>query len=192
MKFISKSTNLLVVLRPGLSAQPLTGTPARPTISVRFKDGIADVQQQELVEMMLAHPGFNNDFISAENVPVDPYAATRQSSEPGHTVTEIKFGTPVKRENVGEHPQLPPELQKIVQGMAAEMAKKMLPSMVESTLKSIVQSREEKKDTTGLPCPVKGCKFIGKNQNGLRLHAKKHTEGKTTSVLSKSTENPIA
>lgn len=141
MKFISKSSNLLVVLRPGSSAQPITGTPAKPTVSVRFKDGIAEVNEKELVAMMLAHPGFNGDFISAEDIPVDPFAGSRQPSEPAHTVTELKFGTPVARETKGGGSQLPPELQKIVQGMAAEMAKQMLPSMVEKTLKSIVESR---------------------------------------------------
>ena len=195
MKFISKSTNLLIVLRPGLSAQPITGTPAKPTISVRFKDGIADVQQEELVQMMLVHPGFNSDFISAESSPVDPYAATRQSSEPAHTMTELKFGTPIHKVTEGGSTQLPPELQKLVTSMATEMAKKMLPSLVESTLKSIVESRKEgvfatKGGTnTGNECPVEGCKFIGKNANGLRLHAKKHS-GTKTNVLSKSTENP--
>jgi hypothetical protein len=196
MKFISKSTNLLIVLRPGLSAQPITGTPAKPTISVRFKDGIADVQSEELVQMMLSHPGFNSDFISADNIPVDPYAATRQSSEPAHTMTELKFGTPINKKTEGGNMQLPPELQKLVTQMAAEMAKKMLPSMVESTLKNIVSSHEKeaktvKKGSTGpgIPCQVEGCNFVGRNANGLRLHAKKH-QGKETNVLSKSTENP--
>ena len=192
MKFISKSTNLLIVLRPGLSAQPITGTPAKPTISVRFKDGIADVQQEELVQMMLVHPGFNSDFISAEDIPVDPYAATRQSSEPAHTHTELKFGTPISKHTEGGSTQLPPELQKLVASMATDMAKKMLPSMVEGTLKSILESREgNKKEVTGYACPVEGCKFTGKNANGLRLHAKKHSGStKAPDMLSKSTENP--
>ena len=148
MKFISKSSNLLIVLRPGLSAQPLTGTPAVPTISVRFKDGVADVQNQELVDMMLKHPGFNSDFISADSVPVDPYAATRQSSEPSHVMTEIKFGTPVNRiVGKGDNTKLSPEVQKLIQDMAVEMAKKMLPSMVESTIKGIVESHRESSDS---------------------------------------------
>lgn len=144
MKFISKSSNLLIVLRPGLSAQPLTGTPARPTISVRFKEGVADVQQEEIVTMMLAHPGFNSDFISADNIQVDPYASTRQPSEPTHVVTEMKFGTPVNR-TIGGKPQVPPEMAKLVQSLAVEMAKQMLPSMVEATLKELVKSHEEEK-----------------------------------------------
>jgi len=143
MKFISKSTNLLIVLRPGLSAQPMVGVPAKPTISVRFKDGVADVQQQELVDMMLVHPGFNSDFISSENLPVDPYVANRKSSEPAHEVIEMKYGTPVSRETKGDLPQLSPEMQKLVRASAEEMAKKLLPSMVEHTLKNLVAGKEK-------------------------------------------------
>jgi hypothetical protein len=154
MKFISKSSNLLIVLRPGLSAQPLTGTPAKATISVRFKDGVADVQQLELVEMMLAHPGYNGDFISADTVAVDPYALTRQPSEPAHVLTEMKFGTPVSRSVKGGTPNLSPEIQKMVQAMAADMAKSMLPSMVEGTIKALMADRDSAKKSTGVK--VKG------------------------------------
>lgn len=147
MKFISKSSNLLIVLRPGMSAQPLTGAPAVPTVSVRFKDGMADVQDPKFAEMMLAHSGFNSDFISAEEVLVDPYAGTRQSSEPAHVLTELKFGTPVSKETKGGNMQIPPELQKMVVGLATQMSKEMLPSMVESTLKSILASHEGAKVT---------------------------------------------
>jgi hypothetical protein len=143
MKFISRNSNLLIVLRAGLSAQPITGTPAKPTISVRFKDGVADVTQQELVDMMLVHPGFNSDFISAEESPIDPYAALRQPSEPTHVVTDIQFGTPMSRQVKGGKPAIPAELQKLIQESAAEMAKQMLPSMVEATLKSLLGSQKE-------------------------------------------------
>lgn len=143
MKFISKSSNLLIVLRPGLSAQPITGTPAKPTVSVRFKDGVADVQSQELVELMLAHPGFNGDFISAEGVPADPYAMSRESSEPAHSITEVKFGTPVSKVTKGGNPQLSPEIMKLVQQMATKMATDMLPAMVESTIKEIVSTQKD-------------------------------------------------
>jgi hypothetical protein len=157
MKFISKSTNLLVVLSPGLSAQPITGTPAKPTVSVRFKDGIADVQQEELVMMMLAHPGFNRDFISTDNIQKDPYASLRQPTEPTHEVTELKFGTPVSREMHGANPNLTPEMKTLLQGMATDIAKSMLPSMVESTLKELLKSREEDKK-----CPIKIKKKAGR------------------------------
>ena len=150
MKFISKSSNLLIVLRPGMSAQPLTGTPAVPTLSIRFKDGVVDVEQQELIEMMLRHPGFNNDFISSENVSVDPYANARVSQEPAHEVTELKFGTPISRVlKMGDKPKLSPEMEQLVQSAAVELAKSMLPSMVENTLKQLVSSNKESNISKG-------------------------------------------
>lgn len=155
MKFISKSSNLLIVLKAGLSAQPITGSPAKPTISVRFKDGVAEVENPELVEMMLAHPGFNGDFISADDVPLDPYAAMRVSSEPAHVLTDLKFGTPISKSTKGGSLQLPPEMQKLVQGMATEMAKQMLPSLLESTLKGLVKAHEADKQTPATAPVVK-------------------------------------
>ena len=144
MRFISKSSNLLVVLRPGLSAQPLTGTPAKPTISVRFKDGVADVPDGELVDMMLSHSGFSSDFIAADSG--DPYRMSRTDVEPQHVVTEMQFGTPVKRHmEGGKRVVLSPEMQAIVKDMAIALAKEMLPSMVEGTLKSIVDSHKSDK-----------------------------------------------
>ena len=142
MKFISKSSNLLIVLKPGMSAQPLTGTPAVPTVSVRFKDGMADVQSQELTDLMLAHPGFNGDFISAEAVPTDPFASMRQQAEPTHVLTEMKFGTPVARSTKGPAANLSPEIMKLVQQMASQMATEMLPGMVENTIKQIVSTKK--------------------------------------------------
>ena len=149
MKFISKSSNLLIVLRPGMSAQPLTGSPAVPTISVRFKDGVADLEQQEMIDLMLAHPGFNNDFISSDNVAVDPYSSTRQAGEPAHEVTDLKYGTPVKHAiKGGDKPKLSPEMQKMVQAAAVELAKTMLPTMVEDTLKKLVSTNKTAKGST--------------------------------------------
>ena len=145
MKFISKSSNLLVVLRPGMSASALTGTPAVPTISVRFKDGVAEVEQQELIDMMLAHPAFNGDFISADNVPVDPYQDGRKQSEPAHEVTEMKFGTPIARSvKGGDKPKISKEMQTLIQQTASVMAKEMLPSMVKSTLETLVKDNKKK------------------------------------------------
>lgn len=164
MKFISKSANLLIVLSPGLQAQPLTGTPAKPTVSVRFKDGIAEVNQQELIDMMLRHPAFNSDFISADNIQKDPYADTRRSSEPAHTLTEMKYGTPVARQVVGGDSaflNLPLEMQKTIKSLASEMAKSMLPDMLKSTLEGLVAAHQVDK-ATGLTKAGKPKKKAGR------------------------------
>lgn len=158
MKFVSKSSNLLIVLRAGLSAQPITGTPAKPTVSVRFKDGIAEVPDGELTDMMLAHAGFGGDFISAE---IDPYAGTRKSVEPEHVLTELKYGTPIARTSTAGV-KMSPEMQKIVASLASEMAKQMLPGMVEETLKSILSTHEGAKVAEKAPVVAKTGKKKGR------------------------------
>lgn len=141
-KFISKSTNLHIILRQGIQASPLTGTQAKPAISVRFQDGMANVADEELIQMMLNHPGFNSDFISVEETQADPYAYLRQESEPPHIITDIKFGTPQKATGSKNKVQMPPEVLKLIQEQASEIAKQMLPSMVEQALKTIIEAKE--------------------------------------------------
>ena len=144
MKFISKSSNLLVVLKPGIQAQPLTGTPAIPTLSVRFKDGVAEVKEEALVSMMLAHPRFNKEFVSADSLSTDPFVKGRKAVEPAHEMTQIKFGTPVARQiKGGDKPELTPAMEKIVKESAMELAKEMLPKMVKDTLEQLVKNKKK-------------------------------------------------
>lgn len=151
MRFISRNSNLLIVLRPGLSAQPLTGTPAKPTISVRFKEGVAEVENEELIAMMLAHSGYMQDFISVEANGRDPYKGARQQTEPAHEIVGLNYGTPVSREIKGGSKQLPPELQKIVQDAAVAMAKEMMPGMITEALKGLVAAHVEDKKSVTAP-----------------------------------------
>lgn len=145
MKFISKSANLNIMLRPGLPAQPITGTPATPAISVRFQNGLAVTDDEKIINMMLAHPGFTRDFVSADENGVDPYAGFRQEAEPQHVTTDIKHGTPVGRTVSKGKPQLPPEIMKLVQEQAASIARELLPGMVAETLKTLVKANAEVK-----------------------------------------------
>ena len=149
MRFISKSSNLLVVLEPGLSAQPLTGTPPKPTVSVRFKDGIAEVPDGQLADRMLGHPALNADFVLAEDVGnKDPYASSRVESEPVHDLTELKHGTPVSRISRPLPLKITPQLQAIINQEAVKIAKELLPSMLEETLKNVVKAHESMKSTS--------------------------------------------
>lgn len=144
MKFISKSTNLYIVLRPGMSAQPLTGSPAVPTISVRFQNGVAEVNDAELIEKMYTHPGFNQDFIAADEVGTDPYAANRSQGAPQHVTTELLYGHPVKRTIDPAQSALPKELQSLIQAEAVKLAQAMikdqLPGLVKATLESLASN----------------------------------------------------
>ena len=144
MKFVSKSGRLNVIISPGLSAQPLTGTPEKPRVSAQFEGGILEVKDEAMVEKLLAHPGFNRDFFAAEVGQPDPYLYGRVDAEPAHTITEIQFGHPVARKTGNPTPQLSPEVRKLLQteaaAMATEMAKAMLPEMVKATLESMAKS----------------------------------------------------
>jgi len=155
MKFISKSSNLLIVLRPGLQAQPITGTPAKATVSVRFKDGVADVPEGELTDMMLRHSGFNYDFISAEDVNFDPYGTMRQPAEPTHVMTELKFGNAVGRKISEGKQVLPADIQKMINDAAMKMASEMLPGMVEKTIQGILATRESQNPKESAPAKGK-------------------------------------
>jgi len=148
MKFISKSANLHIILKPGIPAQPITGTPPVPTLSVRFQDGIVDVKDAELAELMQKHSGFNSDFIMADDGSGDPYAASREESEPAHINTELKYGTPVGRKISGKLGNMSPEMSNAIKEQAAELAKQMLPGMVKSTIEAVLKEREDAKNVT--------------------------------------------
>jgi len=146
MRFISKSANLLIILSPGIPGNHLTGQTAKPAVSVRFKDGVADVDIPDLIDLMLRHPGFNADYVSAEDTGnKDPYSSQRTQSEPIHEMTTLQFGTPVKREVKGGKASLSPEIEKYIELSAKKMAAEMLPGMVEFALKKLVSSHEEAK-----------------------------------------------
>lgn len=136
MRFVSKSTNLNVILRPSLPGNPMLGTPATPGLSVRFIDGIVDVKDQDMIDLLISHPGHNQDYISVDDGQRDPYAYNRAESEPDHVITEMQFGQPVARKMGNATVKLPPEMMKIVQDMATQMVKEMLPGAVQATLEA--------------------------------------------------------
>lgn len=142
-KFISRAANLNIILKPGIPAQPITGSPAVPTLSVRFEDGIVDIKDPELVEAMKRHPGFNSDFVAAADESHDPYASYRQPSEPAHIVTEMKYGSPAKKTVTGKLGNVPPEVAAMIQEQARELAKQMLPQLMQATLEELVKVRQE-------------------------------------------------
>lgn len=124
-----------------MPAQPITGTPATPALSVRFQDGQADVHDESIVDMMLKHPGFNYDFIAVDDRGTDPYAHVRQSNEPDHVTQEIKYGHVVSRSVPVTKTELPPEIKKLIAeqatALAQEMVKDQLPGLVAETLKTL-------------------------------------------------------
>jgi predicted transcriptional regulator len=136
MKFISKNSNLNIILRPGQQAQPLTGTPAVSALSVRFQNGMAEISDEKLIEMMLLHPAFNQDFISVEEGITDPYAYRRGESEPQHVTTEIKYGHPVARSASPVATQTSPELKKMIAEAAASIVEQQRPALMKEAIEA--------------------------------------------------------
>lgn len=150
MKFVSKIANLNIILRPGIPAQPLTGAPEVPTLYVRFKDGVANITDENLVELMLKHPSRDSDFIVIEENERDPFAHMRAPSEPAHSISEIEHGAVKSRTETPVAPmQLPPQILEMINQQALAVAEKMLPGMVAKVLESYGQQQEATQAVVG-------------------------------------------
>jgi hypothetical protein len=149
MKFISKNANLRIVLRPGIPGNILAGQVAKPGVYVKFQDGVVEVKEEETINMMKLHPGFNSDYIAVDPTELDPFIGTREEIEPGHSISNIKYGHVEKVASSFKAPKLTPQMQKFLQDQATEMAKdivkKMLPTAVEETIKALAERHKDDK-----------------------------------------------
>lgn len=144
MRFISKNSNLCIVLKHGMPAEPITGRLAVPALYVKFENGVVNVQDEDTQKLMLAHAGFNNDFISAEKDETDPYAHVRKDMEPEHDITEIKHGGIGKNMNPKSSVTISPEQKKVMMDMAKEMASTMAPKLAKDMLEELAKKAKEK------------------------------------------------
>lgn len=149
MKFVSKNMNLRVVLRHGVPAEPMSGRNAIPGLHVKFESGLADVKDEDVIRLMLNHPGFNSDFIAVEDGGKDPFSDYRREKEPDHINTEIVYGHVGK--STGKKAVLTAEQKKLLKPMAQEMAKQMFkemaPEMMKELLATMVASKPKKEAT---------------------------------------------
>ena len=149
-KFISKNSNYRLILKHGIPPEPITGRLAVPSVWVKFQNGVAVVNDDELVELMLRHPAFNVDFIAEEEGAVDPYKSTRRDSEPVHDRVNIEYGHVGKNENPKSPFVLPQdkqiELQNYIKEEAKKMALQMAPTLAKEILNNLAKSSEETKD----------------------------------------------
>ena len=147
MRFISKNANLRIILRPGLPANHLSGVLAVPTVFVRFQNGLAEVKDPDMIRQMKAHPGFNLDYICAENDAPDPYLSTREENEPAHAISEIEYGRVSKVVGSAKKKRFPAEIEMMIKEQAKELAKSMLPEMLKSLIEAgAVKSVDQKED----------------------------------------------
>jgi hypothetical protein len=151
-KFVSKNSNYMVVLKPGLEGNRALGTQPIPGIYVKFQSGIVDIKDEKILEMMRSHPSNGGDFTEVKDSEVDPYVDSRQELEPDHYVSEIEYG----HSKVAAKPttKVSPELKKFIQAEAVKMIPGLLkenPSILKDIIKdlaSAVASEKEEIKTT--------------------------------------------
>ncbi len=91
---------------------------------------------------MLVHPGFNRDFVVAEEGKKDPYANTRKSIEPEHNVLELEYGHVGKNLNPKPARTISQEQKDLITSMATELAKQMVKPMLKDLLEEYTKSKK--------------------------------------------------
>ncbi|MCK5138889.1 MAG: hypothetical protein KAQ85_03515 [Thermodesulfovibrionia bacterium] len=144
-KFISKNANLRIVLKHSMPAEPMTGRLAIPGLYIKFENGIVNVSNEEHVKMMLAHSGFDSDFIAVKEDQIDPYKGARRESEPDHLITEFEHGRAEKLKGSSHNVRLDPKLKDVAQKMAVELAKEIAPQLAKDMAKDMLLEMAKQK-----------------------------------------------
>ena len=142
MKFVSKNANYRVILRPGESAERLTGRAAIPGLYVKFEHGNVNIADEDICKKMLSHPRFGIDFVLAAGSEEDRWARTRGGGEPAHDILELQYGAITKNVNPKPRLGLPADKMKIIEEMVEKMAKEMAPKLAAEMLKKLVEEKE--------------------------------------------------
>lgn len=146
----------MLVLRPGIQGNHLTGTPAQPGLSIRFRDGIVEVKDEEVIRLMKASDGFKNgDFIAVDEDMQDPYADERVQIEPVHVVTEMKYGHPEARKVSDSPVRIPASIKKMIAVEAQKMAKEMVKEMIPQIIKELSTTPDQDSTKKEVEAPSK-------------------------------------
>ncbi len=151
MKFVSKSGNLCITLKPGIPASAITGTPNDPGLHIRFDNGMVTINEEKTIQMMKNHIGFNTDFFEVNESTADPFESMRKDKEPAHVITEMNYGQPTKSYGSKQKADLSPEIKKMItemaRSMAVEMSKELVPKAAMEMVRTILAKGEENKGT---------------------------------------------
>lgn len=150
-KFVSKNSNYMVVLKPGVEGSRALGTHSVSGLYVKFQAGIVDIKEQSIVEQLRNHPGFGIDFLEVKENEIDPYESVRDESEPAHIISEIKYGHVEKRTGTPLKTKLSPQMKKLIEGEAIKMLPGLLksnPKILKDIITSMAADMKEKEETS--------------------------------------------
>lgn len=136
-RFMSKNPRLNIVLRPAIPADPISGRQGVPGLYILFENHEATIENQEILELLLKHSGFNRDFFKVSEENVDELLKKQQlnPSEPPHAITDLGYGR--IGETIGNKPvKLNPEMRKLISELATEAAKEQFARYVEEYKKT--------------------------------------------------------
>ena len=186
MRFVSKNSNLMVVLKPGLPGSHLTGQQPVTGIYVRFQNGIVDVKDEKMIEQMKAHPAFEQDFIAVDEKELDPFAYNREDIEPIHFIKEIKYGHIDGAKKTQRPAKISPELQNFIKDEATNMAKAMLPGMMKEFLN---QMKAQQEDPSMMKAPEEDVEVAEEEKTDTNVKMDKKPKGK---IKKDETEDALA
>lgn len=136
-QFVSKNSNYMIVLKPGIEGNRTLGTHSVAGLYVKFQGGTLDVKEESIIEMLRNHPSYGTDFLEIKHDEIDPFINTRDESEPAHIIQEIKYGHVEKAIGSPVKMKLTPQMKKAIEGEAL----KMIPGLLKSNpeiLKNII------------------------------------------------------
>jgi hypothetical protein len=153
-KFVSKNSNYMIVLKPGIEGNRNLGTHAVSGLYVKFQAGVVDVKEDAIIKMLREHPGFGTDFIEIKPEEADPYLDTREEIEPPHVISEIHYGHSEAVKGTSKKVKLTPQMKKIIESEAL----KMIPGLLKANpkiLKDIIlelaaEMKTKDSDTTNV------------------------------------------
>ena len=149
-KFVSKNSNYMIVLKPGVEGNRALGTHAIPGLYIKFLSGMVEIKEESVVAQMRAHPSFGVDFLEIKDADLDPFSDTREETEPAHVISEIKYGHSEKAAGSSKNVKLSPAMKKVIE----KEALKMLPGLLKSNpkvLKDIIMGLAAEMKTAETP-----------------------------------------
>lgn len=156
-KFVSKNSNYMVVLRPGLEGNRTLGTHAVPGLYVKFLSGLVDIKEDSVIALMRAHPCFGTDFIEIKQEEIDPFLDSREDAEPDHVISEIKYGHAENTKVTGnKRTKMTPGMKKLIETEALKMLPGLLksnPKVLKDIIMGIAADMKTKEDVKETPKP---------------------------------------
>ena len=140
-KFVSKNSNYMIVLKPGMEGSRVLGTSSTPGLYVKFQAGIVDVKEEAIVEMLRNHPSYGIDFQEIKQEEIDPFLSTRNDPEPDHVLIDMNYGHAEKRQGSTKPSVMSPALKKYIEGEALKMLPTFLkenPDILKAAMESVM------------------------------------------------------